>query len=431
MTAIRDRLRHLKNPAWALVENLTYPALMLLATPVLLRALGPEEFGLNALAVAILALVGPTSLGLGTATVKFVSAHRGENRMGEALNVVRTTLALSILTALVVLAAALAFADVAAARLFPAMGDHDRVALALRLAATIVAIGQIDIVFTSALRGAERFDVTARLELCFRLCGIALSVVLAIVWKSAVVMLWGALALSVIGCGAKAYIASRVLQGPVWRPVFRKGFGGSLLRFAGWSWVQSNAGALFQILDRLIVGSALGAAVLASYTVCTQLGQQVHAVPAAALATLFPLISRKLGAGQIAGVRRIENVSVVVSMVVVVPLCLVLALGREPILALWMGEEFAQENSMLFLWVVVAYGTLALGLAPYFLLMGRGDIRFLSLLSLASGAVSLIAMLLMVEPYGALGVAWARICYGGLFLLAYWRLLHLRRQPGG
>lgn len=331
---LKGRLRHIKKPAWALVENVTYPVLMLLATPMLLAALGPEEFGLSALAIAILALVGPTSLGLGTATVKFVSSHRGRGQMDESILVVQRTLALSMLTAATVLGLGLALADVVAYRLFPSMGDADRVALVLRLAAGVLAIGQVDIVFTSALRGCERFDVTARLEVGFRLASITLSVALAVLFHSTIIMLWGALALAVIVCCVKGYIVSRVLCGPVWRPTLKGALNGSLLQFAGWSWIQSNAGAIFQILDRIIVGSVLGAATLASYTVCTQLAQQVHALPAAALATLFPLISRKLGAGQTRDVRRIENFSIAVSFVIIVPLCLVLLGARESILTL-------------------------------------------------------------------------------------------------
>jgi O-antigen/teichoic acid export membrane protein len=428
-TGIRARVQHLKNATWSVIEYLFFPLLALLTTPFFLATLGQEEFGLAALITAITSLSGPANLGMAAVTVKYVSAFRGEGDDSKTVAVVRKTLGLACAAGLVVSGIVLLTADWITATYFQGMGDPDRVALALRLGAVSLAIAQADMVFASAIKGCERYDVTARFEIVSKLVVMALSLLLAWIWQSVIVMLSAGLVLSLIACTLRGYIAGRIVGGAVWLPSFRGPAHSGLLNFAGWSWLQSNAGAIFQTFDRILVGSALGAAAIAAYTVSTQLGSQVHAVPAAAMAFLFPLMSRKLGAGHGESARRVETIGVLLTVGMVTTLGLVLAVLREPILTLWLGEAFAHQYSELFLWIVVAYVTLGLGIAPYFLLLGRGDVQFVSMMGIVGGAASLAAMLMLVEPYGLLGIAWSRMLFGVVSLAGFARLAYLRRKP--
>jgi O-antigen/teichoic acid export membrane protein len=87
-----------------------------------------------------------------------------------------------------------------------------------------------------------------------------------------------------------------------------------------------------------------------------------------------------------------------------------------------MGEPFSRENSVLFVWIVAAYALVAVNVAPHYLLMGHGDVRFLSIVGLAGGGASLVAMYLLIPPYGLLGAGWGRLLYGAVLMLAYARL---------
>jgi O-antigen/teichoic acid export membrane protein len=172
----------------------------------------------------------------------------------------------------------------------------------------------------------------------------------------------------------------------------------------------------------LIVGALLGAAPLAAYTICTQLAQQVHALPAAAMAFLFPMVSRRLGAGDAAGVLRARRASIGAALLIIAVLGALLAAGADPILRLWMGGAFADDYGRLFVWLVAAYALVALNVAPHFLLLGHGDARYLSLLGLAGGATSLLVMLYLIPAYGLLGAVAGKACYGVVLCYAYIRL---------
>lgn len=427
--SLRARAQHAKNAGWSVVEYLFFPFMAIVTTPFFLSVLGQEEFGLGALITAITSLSGPANLGMAAVTVKFVSSLRGAGDYQGSVQVVRKTLALACAAGLSVSLVVVLFADMLATSLFSGMGDHGRVALALQIGAVTLAISQAEMVFSSAIKGCERYDITARLEIAMRLASMAIALLLAWIWKSVIVMLLAGVFLSLINCAIKAAIASRIVGGPVWKMSLRVPVKGALLSFAGWSWLQTNAGAVFQIFDRILVGSALGAAPIAAYTVTTQLGSQVHAVPAAAMAFLFPTLSRKLGAGQHESARRVEAIGVLLTMGMVIGLGAFFSLFRVQILTLWLGAEFASQYSELFLWIVLAYTILGLGIAPHFLLLGRGDVKFLSLLGMAGGALSLVGMLVLVGPFGLLGIVWARALYGIVTLLSVVRLAYLRARP--
>lgn len=390
--------------------------------------LGKEEFGLYALTLAVLALSGPANLGMGTVTLKFVSALRGAGETDSAANVVRKALAWALLTGFGIFAIVAICADILAAHVFSAMGDSGRTALALRMSGMLLLLSQADIVFASAIKGCERYDIAALTEMLARTLILITAVAIAWTTGSALAMLGAFVGWAAVSCVFKGFIVAHMLGATCWRASFSAPVQGNIMSFAGWSWVQAMAGTVFQIFDRLLVASALGAASLAAYTVCTQLASQIHAIPAAAMSFLFPLLSRKIGAGEKGGVRRIENLGVCITLSIVFGLAALLALLHHAALSAWLGTEFADSHGTLFLWILLAYAALGVGIAPYYLLMGRGDVKFVSLVGIGAGAVSLVAMVLLVQPFGEEGVAWARSVYLIPSLLMLARLIYLRRH---
>jgi O-antigen/teichoic acid export membrane protein len=425
---IVQRIAHLRTAAWSSAEYLFYPLLLLLSTPVFLRFLGEAEFGLWMLVVAISALSGATNLGMGAATIKFVSEGRGAGDLARAGDIVRQTLGFALGAGGIVFALLMLGAPFIAESFLSAMGEPARVTTALRIGGAVLLVQQAELVFAAALKGSERFDVAAKIEIGMRFLLLGVNLLAAWYSRDAITLLFATLGMMCLSCVVRGYWAGRVIGSHVWLPRWTMAEAGRLVGFAGWSWVQSMASALFQVCDRLIVGAMLGASALAAYTVCTQLAQQVHALPAAAMAFLFPLISRRLGSGNASGARRIRRIGVAVNLAAALGLGAILAFGSGLILSLWMGEAFSNENSVLFVWIVAAYALVAVNVAPHYLLMGHGDVRFLSIVGMVGGAASLLAMYLLIPPFGLLGAAWGRLLYGAILMLAYARLSTIEQR---
>jgi O-antigen/teichoic acid export membrane protein len=205
-------------------------------------------------------------------------------------------------------------------------------------------------------------------------------------------------------------VVQRWLQLPSLWPRF--GQHHTILRDAGWGWLQGVGALAFGVADRFIIGSAVGAAGLAHYAVAMQLAQPLHAFSAAAASVIFPKVSRAMAQGNGAQVRRLLSISVLALAAITTSGAAVLVIFRSQILTLWLGADMAAAAAPALALLAVAFWLLSLTVAPHFILLGLGRMRFVALVNLFAGAVTLVVMLLTVGSFGIIGIAAARIVYG-------------------
>ncbi|HSQ03877.1 MAG TPA: oligosaccharide flippase family protein, partial [Burkholderiales bacterium] len=285
---------HASNAAWSSAEYVFYPLLMLVATPVFIATIGTADFGLLMFVNAITGLGSAGSLGMGAATIKFVSSALGRGDRAEAAESIRASLAVALAgNTAVAIAIALAHPWLAHT-VFAQMGDADKVGTAILLASGILVIAQTDSMFGAALRGMERFGTAARLEIGFKLLAIGAAMAVAWLTHDVIDVLMTSAAFYVASALAKGTMASRLVGVPWLLPRLKnRAIARGVIRFGSWNWLTTMGGLLFVHADRLLIGALLGAQAVAFYSACTQLAQQVHALPAAAMGFLFPLMSRK------------------------------------------------------------------------------------------------------------------------------------------
>src|SRR5262245_42462756 len=96
-----------KNAAFSLAEYLLVPVLQFATTPFLVHRLGLEQVGIWILRNSILGIADALTFGLGNATLRFVSVYRGRGETASVISVVRTSVSLSIVIA--VLAGSIAY----------------------------------------------------------------------------------------------------------------------------------------------------------------------------------------------------------------------------------------------------------------------------------------------------------------------------------
>ena len=87
---------YLKSGAWGVSENLAYPLLMLIATPIYLSLLGEVQYGQWMLVATFVSMGGLSGGGMGASATKDVSAHRGKNDLTSAKASVQAALFVSI-----------------------------------------------------------------------------------------------------------------------------------------------------------------------------------------------------------------------------------------------------------------------------------------------------------------------------------------------
>jgi O-antigen/teichoic acid export membrane protein len=408
-------IKKLASPAWALLEYGWYPLLLFITTPWFLHQLGSEKYGYWMLLTATVGFGGVLNIGTGAATIKAVSAGMGRaNGSNIGGSAIRASIAIAMLGG-----AALALLVFSAFWLggttwLGRMGDQVLVQQTGVAASFLIWVEQLDNVFSSAMKGAEQFGQAARVEIASKTAQVVVAATVLWAWPE-LWMLYAAL--FVIACVrllAKAVITKRLLNMADLRPSFAGS--ADILHFAKWGWLQGVGGVLFGVADRMLVGSLLGATSLAFYSIASQLAMQVHAVSAAGLSVIFPKVSRKLEGNNHSSLWRVTKLTMVGNLLLSSLLAAILMLFGPKILQIWIGTARAVPTAQVLPWLVVAYWLLAVNVVPYYILLGMGRIRFVSVTVLAAGIAGVIAMFSATSHYGLVGAPAGRILYALLSL---------------
>jgi O-antigen/teichoic acid export membrane protein len=418
-----------RNGLWAIVEYAAYPFFMLVATPFFLRWLGAEQYGRWMLVLVFTGFGGITGLGMGIAATREVSSALGRDDKPDALACVRTCLAVTISSSLafslLILALGLAFGG----RLFGKIGPWQEVWPLLVFAAGLVFLEQVDQVFAGALRGAQRFDLSARVETIAKLLSVIAALIAAKITGELTAVLTAIVAITLLRMTAKALFTAKLLSGPAYLPVWHARRAARIFRFGKWVWLQGMGSALFSTADRLLIGSLLGATSLSHYSVCIQLTQQIQSIPAAAAQVLFPTISNRMSAGQDFWPLATRGSLLVFAAAVVAGLLVIIF--AHPLLLAWLGPEFADQDTFLLRLLAVSFMILAANVGPHFVLYGLGRSGIVAVVNLGAGLLALALAWITIPHWGILGGGSARLAYAAVTCveIAVLVLIKLRWKP--
>jgi O-antigen/teichoic acid export membrane protein len=411
------------NAFYSIAEYIAQPLSMLVAAPFLVHKLGLSQYGVWMLVSAILGSMGILSTGFGDATVKYVSAYRGQNNLAGVERTMRATLTINaflggLFGVLVWVAAPYAVDHIF--KIEPMF--HTASLQAIRISAVILAIRSIESVFVSALRAFERYGPPVKLNVFLRTIVVVSAVVLAAVGRGVVAIMIATLFWSALVVILQAVAARRVVGRLNPFPTLEKEALAEVFSFGCFSWLQALAAVVFSYADRFLVAAMLGTAPLAIYALCVQVSQPIHGLAAAAFNFVFPHISARHEAGEIHGPRRVFRLALLTSVGLSLALATPLVLFGKPLLTLWMGAEFAQQAYVVLAVLAVAHMILAVNIVAHYTLLALGCVRFVSIVNVLGGIVSLGAVALFIPYFGLTGAAFGRLLYGAVAALSLFRV---------
>lgn len=422
-----DRLRgsqHFRagagNALYSVAEYIAQPVSMLLAAPFLVHKLGLEQYGVWMLVSAILGSMGTLSTGFGDATVKYVSAYRGQNNAAGIERTIRATLSINLLLGGLFGAAVWLIAPFSVNHIFKIdPGLHLASIQAIRISAVILLVRSVESVFVSTLRAYERYGPPVRLNVFLRSIVVISAVVLAAMGRGVADIMAATLLWSVMIVVLQAMAARRVVGALNPLPTFERYAVAEVFSFGCFSWLQALAGVAFTYADRFLVAAMLGAGPVAIYVLCVQATQPIHGLSAAAFNFVFPHISSRHEAGEIHGPRRVFRLALLSSLALSFALGLPLILFGKPILQLWMGADFAKGARGVLAILAIAYMILAANIVPHNALLALGRVRFVSGLNIGSGFLLMTFIAVLIPQLGLTGAALGRIVYSLSLFVPY------------
>jgi O-antigen/teichoic acid export membrane protein len=414
---------------WGLMEYGLGPLIALAATPVLLRQLGTVGFGQFAMIMALAGFGNVANLGAAVTGTKLVSERLHEP--GGAMRGASVSFALVACALAFVAAVALAgWALVSTVWPHATFGGIPVATLALPALAVYLS-QQFDQLFTGCLKGREAFATTAVCEVSGRFLAYTLTCTIALLTQSptlaSLTQAGGLLATGLV----KMHLFARQEGHYAVRPLMDRQAMGEAFRFSRWSWLNSLSAVAFGSVDRILVGSLLGPATLAIYTVGAQIGQMIHTASVAIFQKTMPRISRlaALPDGVHAVAREVRRLMAVNLTLSVVGSAAALAVSA-PLLALMLGHSYSDAHLATFRLLIAAAGLLSLNVVAHFSLLGMGNGKAVAVLNGLAGLSMVCMLFMLVAPLGESAAGWARITYSVTTLAGiYLALRQSRPRP--
>jgi len=381
----------------------------LVVIPYLVRGLGVEGFGILSFAWVLLGYFGLFDLGLGRATIKFVSESLGRNEMEQLPGLVWTSLAVQLVLATGLGALAAAFVPLIVERVL-----HMPVSLIgeARTSFFILAFSFPVVFGSNTLRGVleagQRFDLVNVVKVPASISMFVLpAAALAVGWRlpgMVVLMVLARLA----SMGAYLWVCFRTF--PVLRQRFQlaPGMLRRLMSYGGWISVSHFVGPLLIYWDRFFIGARLSVAAVGYYTAPYDMVTRLLILPTSLSSALFPAFS-SMGAGGVEQGRlgQVYARSLKLILLTMSPLMAMVMVFSPHLLRLWLGPDFAEESTLVLQILCVGVLINALSTISFSLVQALGRPDLTAKFHVIELPFYAVALWFLVDANGIAGAALA------------------------
>ncbi len=373
--------------------------------PYVIHTIGDQSYGTWVFLNAVAGYTGLLYLGFGETISKYVSQHYARQEWDRLNAVVSGICAAYSVSGGIAIVGAVVFAAVA-----PWMGDWEGqsivevqgVIVVLGLSAALSIIGSVN---GGVLYGIQRFDLERGILIAGTLTKLGLTLFFLSGQYSLMTLALVFLVHTALEQGLYFVVARRLV--PTLR-IRRRYIKWSVVKdsygFAALSGVGLVASKLIYDTDFIVIGFALGNAAIVPYAIgsrlCAMIRQPIMQVGEVFLPRASELNARADGDILRSLVCRGMGIAFLMSAGLFIGGCYF----GSAMIEVWMGEGYSQSQ-LVFLVLIGAQIAAAPSGILHMVLVGIGDVRVPSLLRLAQAVLNLGLSLLLVKPFGVVGVA--------------------------
>lgn len=373
--------------------------------PYVLHTLGDRNYGTWIFINSIAGYAGLMYLGFGDTISRYVAAHRANgdwNRLNQIVNVV-------FVVYLTMGACALSAAGVLAWQAERWHVEAGVSLLELRLVILVlgvnVAAGMLGSVFGGILQGAQRFDLLSSMGIAVDLLRAGLTWVL-------LQQQWGLLTLSLI------FLAITLIENGFYVMAARKcipelRFGVKYLKwetlresfgFSAFAFLGAVASQVIYATDTVVIGAVLGAEAIVPYFIALRLCQYIRKPIEQVGSICMPRAGELHSRSDASALWRLLTESAGLTFVLTAGLLIGTAFFGTSLLQLWVGPGYDESWALLLILLGSQIVALPMGTVRS-ILFGMGHVRVPAILHVVEAAANLGLSLLLIKPWGLLGVA--------------------------
>lgn len=405
----------------------------LVATPLLLRSLGPAAYGLQSLVAVIIGYLAVIDMGLDLPIIKYLAEDHAKGDTAAANRLLSTTLQIYTAIGLLGMAIIVLAAEWLARHVFTVPAELVPEAVLVFRLAGIGFLGSVTLSWGRAVAmGLQRFDITYGVTVVTSTAGVALGLVMVYAGYGVVGYVLMRVITSLVAGVAYFVFAKRLV------PTLHVQVGierATMLRvrsYISYGAINRVMGSVVGRLDQTLIGIWLGVAAAGIYAVPFMIVSSLGYMIAYMLGFIFPMASELHSLQQLERLHdifiRSSRFIAAFGAMIFVPL---LVLG-DRFLMVWVGPTVAgQAASVLRILVVSSYLSTVLVTLPNSIMVGIGRIQEFTIYGLVRGLFIALLCLTLIRPFGLNGAALALLLSNGVDLVYFLAVLrrHLHVSP--
>lgn len=377
----------------------------LFLTRFLVHRLGDEMYGAWALIGSVMMYLGLVDLGFGSSIQKYMAefaAHGAEARIGRLLS---TTLIMFSGLGLALLILAFVVSPLIGTVFQISAGSVTEARTALIMMGLVQGIALPLGVFNGALVGLQRMDLNNMISVA----GTGVIVLFVVKFVNAG---WGLPGI------CAAYLIVTLLSGMVRFLCVRRLLPGMRLSLSGYDRsivrTTSTYGLTFFGLkiahflkyntDSFVIAGFLSTAAVTPFAVANRLATMIRQIVEQAVEALIPVFSQLNSLEDTGRIKLIYMQAGKVTMGIAAPITLFVCAFARPILQAWLVDVPRQADVLTVILAITVFASVVPAVSVK-LMLGVAKHRTLAIITLVDSVVNLILSILLVRPYGLVGVA--------------------------
>jgi O-antigen/teichoic acid export membrane protein len=375
-------------------------------SPFIVRSLGDAAYGAWVLIGSTVGYLGLLDLGIRGAVTRYVANLHAGTEHREASLMASAALFIFSIAGAVAIAACVVIA-LGITRLF-AVPDHlQSVAQAVVIILGInIAVTLVSGVYGGVITALQRFDLGSGI-------GIAIEALRALAVFTTLKLGGGILPLALVqlGCsvlgGTLSFLGSRMLYPELRVPVrgWHRGHVKRLLGFSTYSLVLQVAGMVAVRAYAFVIGAFMHVGTITFYAIAANLIEYARTLVSGISHTITPRVSALERSASISQIARIPVTAGRLAGLVLFPVVTTFLLRGDTFIGLWMGPQYAEHSGRILVLLAIALGFSVGAHVAVSVLMGLHRHRALVPGWIAEAAANVLLSVVLIRPYGLVGVA--------------------------
>ena len=391
-------------------------------TPIVVRKLGADAYGVWILAASTVSYLGILDLGLRSAVIRFVSKAKAQDKPEDARSAIAAALWFRLL-----IAAGVAVLSFILAWVFPDLFKkipHDLIRasqITVLMCALGVSIWLVTGVFGAVLAAINRFDVLSTVSMVqtvARAGGVLLILfsghgLVALAYWEVIVTLVGGLTTCAIAL--KLFPPCRVRIGRPESQMVKMIWSYSFTTF-----VLIIATQIIMNTDNLVVGAFLSVGLVSFYSIGGSLITYSSQVVTALTTTFTPLASSLDASGRLEDLQKLLLRGTQAALGMALPISLALLFRGKTFIGLWMGHQYSEiSGTVLQILMISQFFNLANTTASS-VMMAIEKHKTVAKWAVLEALGNLFLSIVLVKTIGIYGIAWGTSIITAIIHLIFW-----------